>query len=128
LRAAAQQIENGDCTAAAELVRKALASNPNSSNARNLLGICQAQAGEFAGARASFQKALELSPQFAAAHVNLGKLLIGMHEEAAAIQQFKAAIAVDPDILIRDPASYSAFNIFGLCLMSDGKYESAQHA
>ena len=46
LRAAAQQIENGDCTAAAELVRKALASNPNSSNARNLLGICQAQAGE----------------------------------------------------------------------------------
>jgi tetratricopeptide (TPR) repeat protein len=128
LRAAAQQIENGDFTAAAELVRNVLASNPNSSSAHNLLGICQAHDGEFGRARASFQKALELNPQFATAHVNLGKLLIRMHEEAGAIQQFKAAIAVDPDILIQDPASYSAFNIFGLCLMSDGKYESAEQA
>ena len=128
LRDAAQQVEKGECTAAAELVRKVLASSPNSSSAYNLLGICQAQAGDFDEARSSFQRALESNPQFATAHVNLGKLLIRMHEEAAAIQHFKAAIAVDPDILIRDPASYSAFNLFGLCLMSDGKYEDAQHA
>jgi tetratricopeptide (TPR) repeat protein len=128
LRAAVQYIEKGDFTAAAELVRKVLASNSNSSSAYNLLGICQAQAGEFGGARESFQKALELNPQLATAHLNLGKLLIRMHEETAAIQQFKAAIALDSQILVRDPASYSGFNIFGLCLMSDGKYEDARRA
>jgi len=51
-----------------------------------------------------------------------------MHAQAAAMQQFKAAIATDPEIFVRDPASYSAFNIFGLCLMSDGKYEEARQA
>ena len=126
LHAAAEFIERGDCGAAADLVRKILVRDPQSSNAHNLLGICLAQAGEFDGARKSFQKALELNPQLATAHVNLGKLLIRMHEEAAALQQFKAATAIDPQILVRDPASYSAFNIFGLCLMSDGKYEEAR--
>ena len=119
LHAAAEFIERGDCGAAADLVRKILVRDPQSSNAHNLLGICLAQAGEFDGARKSFQKALELNPQLATAHVNLGKLLIRMHEEAAALQQFKAATAIDPQILVRDPASYSAFNIFGLCLMSE---------
>jgi len=128
LQAAAQHIERGNFVAAADLVRKVLASNPKSSGAYNLLGICLAQAGEFEGARKSFQKALELDPQLATAHVNLGRLLIRMREEAAAIQQFKAATAIDPEILVRDPASYPAFNIFGLCLMSDGKYEEAQRA
>jgi len=126
LQLAAHDIERGDFAAATDRVRNVLAGNPNSFIAYNLLGICLAQAGEIEGARNSFQKALELNPKFASAHVNLGQLLIRMHEEAAAIQQFKAATAIDPEILIRDPASYSAFNIFGLCLMSDGKYEEAQ--
>jgi tetratricopeptide (TPR) repeat protein len=128
LQIAAQHIETGDFVGAADLVRKVLAGNPNSSIAYNLLGVCLARAGDIEGARNSFQKALELNPQLAPAHVNLGKLLIRTLEEAAAIQQFKAAIAIDPEILIRDPASYSAFNIFGLCLMSDGKYEEARRA
>ena len=128
LQIAAQHIEGGDFAGAADLVRKVLAGNPNSFIAYNLLGVCLAQAGDIEGARSSFQKALALNPQLASVHVNLGKLLIKMHEEAAAIQQFKAAIAIDPEILIRDPASYSAFNIFGLCLMNDGKYEEARRA
>jgi tetratricopeptide (TPR) repeat protein len=128
LQAAAHEIEGGDFAGAADLVRKVLAGNPNSFIAYNLLGICQAQAGEIEGARNSFQKAFELNPQLASAHVNLGRLLIKMHEEAAAIQQFKAATAIDPEILVRDPTSYSAFNIFGLCLMSDGKHEEARRA
>jgi Tfp pilus assembly protein PilF len=114
LQAAAQHIERGDFAGAADLVRKILVNNPNSFAAYNLLGICQAQTGEIEAARESFQKALELNPQLATAHVNLGKLLIRMHEQAAAMQQFKAAIATDPEILVRDPASYSAFNFRAL--------------
>jgi protein O-GlcNAc transferase len=128
LRAAAQYIESGDYAAAAELVRKVLASNSNSASAYNLLGISRAQASEFEGARESFQKALDLNPQFANAHINLGKVLIKLHEDAAAIQHFKAATAIEPEILVHDPTSYSSFNIFGLCLMSDGKYEEARRA
>jgi len=128
LQAAARQIEKGGCSGAADPVRQFLAANPHSFIAYNLLGICLAQAGEIEGARNSFETALELNPGLATAHVNLGKLLIRMHDESAAIQQFKAAIALDSEILVRDPASYSAFNIFGLCLMSDGKYEEAGRA
>ena len=128
LQVAAQHVERGDFAGAADLVRKILVNNPNSFVAYNLLGVCLAQTGEIEAARESFQKALELNPQLATAHVNLGKLLIRMHAQAAAMQQFKAAIATDPEIFVRDPASYSAFNIFGLCLMSDGKYEEARQA
>ena len=128
LQVAAHNMERGNFTAAADLIRKVLAGNPNSSSAYDLLGICLAQGGEFEGALQSFQKALDLNPQFATAHIHLGKLLISMHDQSAAIQQFKAGIAIDSEILVRDPTSYSSFNIFGLCLMSDGKYEEAQRA
>jgi tetratricopeptide (TPR) repeat protein len=128
LQSAAQYMERGDFAAAAALVRKILVRNPNSPSAYNLLGICQVQSGESEGARQSFEKALELDPRLATARVNLGKLLIRMHEETAALQQFKAAIAIDSEILVRDPTSYSSFNIFGLCLMSDGKFEEARQA
>ena len=111
LRAAAQQIESGMLQVRRILSARFSVINPNSFVAYNLLGICQAQAGEIEAARKSFQKAIELNPALATAHVNLGKLLIRMHEEAAAIRQFKAAIAIDPDIwsATRPPIRRSIF-------------------
>jgi tetratricopeptide (TPR) repeat protein len=126
LQDAAKRIENRDCATATELLAKILVSDPQSAPAYNLLGICRAQAAEYEGARKAFQKAIELNPALATAHVNLGNLLIKMQEDAAAIRQFQAAIAIEPDILTRNPASFVSFNIFGLCMMSDRKYEQAQ--
>ena len=128
LQRAAQEISRGDCAVAVELIRKVLESNPRSPVAYNLLGVCLAQANEADRARSAFEKAIELNPQLASARVNLGRLLIQMHQEATAIDHFKAAIGSDPEILTRDATSYSSFNIFGMCLMSDGKYERAREA
>lgn len=97
LRAAAQSIEKRQFATAAELLRKVLAGDPNSVRAHNLLGICQARTGEYEGARKCFEKAIELNPRFAATRVNLGNLLIGMHEDAAALKEFLAAIAIEPN-------------------------------
>src|SRR2546426_6430375 len=97
LRAAAQSIEKRQFATAAELLRKVLAGDPNSARAYNLVGICQARTGEYEGARKCFEKAIELNPRFAATRVNLGNLLIGMHEDAAALKEFLAAIAIEPN-------------------------------
>jgi tetratricopeptide (TPR) repeat protein len=128
LQAAVQGIERRDFAAAQELIRKVLTSDPKSSPAHNLLGICQVQTGEYEEAKKSFQTAIELNPKFATAHVNLGNLLIRIHDDTSAIKEFKAAIAIEPEILTRDPASFVAFNVFGLCLMADRKYEEARRA
>src|SRR5215472_1684401 len=78
LREAAQSIQQREFGTAAELLRKVLTSDPESSPAYNLLGICQAQTGQYEGARKFFEKAIELDPNFATARVNLGNLLLGM--------------------------------------------------
>jgi len=122
LRLAAQRIRSKDFAGAEEILRKALADKPDSAVAENLLGVCQAQTSRYEVAQKSFEKAIELDPRFPEPRVNLGNVLLGLHEEAAALKQFKTALAIDPGILTRDPNSYSAFNVLGLCLMEDGKY------
>ena len=128
LRLAAQRIRDKDFAVAEEILRKVLADKPDSALAENLLGICQAQTGRYEAAQKSFEKAIELNPRFPEPRVNLGNLLLGLHEEAAALRQFKTALALDPGILTRDTSSFSAFNVLGLCLMDEAKYPDARRA
>jgi len=128
IRAATLKIQSNEFGSAEELLRKVLIEDSRSSVAHNLLGICQAQTGQYEAAQKSFERAVELDPRFALARVNLGNVLLGLHREAAAVKEFKAAIAADPAIFTRDPTSYVAFNIFGLCLMDDRKYAEARRA
>jgi tetratricopeptide (TPR) repeat protein len=125
LETAALKVRAKDFSSAEDLIRRVLAKEPTSSKAYNLLGICQAAKGQYQAAREAFEKAIALNPKVASAHVNLGNLLLGLHEDTGAIKEFKAALAVDPSILTRDPTSYTAFNILGLCLMNDMKYVEA---
>jgi len=128
LRLATQKIGAEDFAAAEEILRKVLMEEPDSAVAENLLGVCQAQTGGYEAAKKSFEKAIELNPKFPDPRVNLGNMLLGMHEEAAAMRQFKAALAIDPGILSRDVTSYSTFNVLGLCLTADHKYVEARRA
>jgi tetratricopeptide (TPR) repeat protein len=125
---AAQRVRVKDFAAAEEILRKVMVEEPDSAVAENLLGVCQAQTGRDEAARKSFAKAIELNPKFPEPRVNLGNLLLGLHEEAAAMRQFKAALAIDPGILTRDASSYSAFNVLGLCLADDRRYSEARRA
>jgi Flp pilus assembly protein TadD len=125
LEIAARKIRAKDFAAGEELISRVLIKEPSSSKAYNLLGVCQSGTGEYEAARKAFEKAIELNPGFASARVNLGILLLGLHKDTEAIKEFKAALAVDPSILTRDPDSYMASNILGLCLMDDKKYVEA---
>ncbi len=125
LAIARNKIREKDYSSAEELIRKVLIKESTSSKAYNLLGVCQTGTGKYEAARVSFEKAIELNPKYASARVNLGILLLGLHEDAAALKQFKAALADDPSILSRDPTSYLSSNILGLCLMDEKKYEAA---
>ena len=49
-----------------------------------------------AEAIATYQKVLELEPQHAAAHINLGTLFYNRQEYRAAEEHYRAAIAIDP--------------------------------
>lgn len=128
IRVATLEIQSKEYASAEELLRKVLTEDSRSPIAHNLLGICQARTGDEEAARESFERAVELDPKFVAARVNLGNLLLGLREWAAALREFKAAIAADPGIFMRDPTSYVAFNIYGLCLMDDRNYIEARRA
>ncbi len=128
IQAATLEIQSKRYASAEEILRNVLTEDSRSPAAHNLLGICQARTGEYEAARESFARAVELDPKFVAARVNLGNLLLGLRETAAALKEFKAAIAADPGIFTRDPTSYVAFNIYGLCLMDDRKYAEARRA
>jgi len=128
LELAAQKIEAKDCAQAQKILDDFLRQNLNSSVAHNLRGICEAQTGQLAAARKSFEKAIKLDPKYVAALVNLGNLLLATHKESVALKQFEAALAHDPDALTRDPTSYTGFNLLGLCRMDQHRYSEAQRA
>jgi tetratricopeptide (TPR) repeat protein len=128
LRLAAQKIRAKDFAAAEDILDKVLREEPGSAVAENLLGVCELQTGRYQAAQKSFEKAIELNPKLPEPRVNLGNMLLGLHEEGAAMSQFKAALAIDPAILSHNASSYSAFNVLGLCLADDGKYSEAQRA
>ena len=111
-----------------EILRQVLVEDPRSSAAHNLLGICQEREGRHEAARESFRKAVELDPKYAPAHTNLGYLLLGERNEAEAIKEFKQAVAADPGVFTRDPTSFMAFDIYGLCLLDDQKYAEARRS
>ncbi len=128
LRSAAYQIKVKHFPQAERLLQQALAKNPRSPEANNLLGVCQAQVGDIEGARKSFEQAIALDEKFAPGYVNLGDLLLNAHDEAGAWKLFRAALAIDPLVLSEDPNSYKHFNIWGLYLMELRKYAEASEA
>jgi Flp pilus assembly protein TadD len=125
---ATKEVQAKDFLAALRHLRTLLATDPDSAEAYNLTGVCEVSLGDYAAAESAFQKSVSLDPHFPAAHVNLGELMLRMHKERAALTQFEAALAVDTNALTQDSQSYQGFNLVGLCLMDEHKYEAASRA
>ena len=66
----------------------------------NKRGVARIGLQRRADARADFQGALEISPNFAPALANLGNLLLEEEEAEAAIAHYEHAIRADPDYAI----------------------------
>ena len=125
---AAKEAQAKDFLAALRHLRTLIAADPHSAEAYNLMGVCEVSLGNYAAAESAFRKSVSLDSHFAAAHKNLGELMLGMHKERAALTQFEAALAAEPNALTQDPQSYQGFNLLGLCLMDEHKYEAARRA
>ena len=85
-----------DWKAAEEHFRAAIREYPQYAMAYNNLGIVLFQAGDPAGARAAFQKALDLNDHYGQAYVNLGRLLYTQGDPAGAASLMDKALSADP--------------------------------
>lgn len=79
---------------ALELAEKAFSSHPDSAMAYNLLGWAYIAKKDFAKARQNLEKALQLDPNLAAAHLNLGQLEQTQNNASAAFKHYEKTIEI----------------------------------
>jgi DNA-binding transcriptional MerR regulator len=82
---------------------------------------CDLEVSDPAQAREAYEHALELDPDLADAHVNLGRLLHVAGERGRAEPHYREAVKLDPD----DPTPH--FNL-GVLLEEQGRRDEAVHA
>jgi tetratricopeptide (TPR) repeat protein len=90
LAAARSALDAGDPANAAAHAQAALALDPASASALNLLGVSQRRLGQFGEARAAFERAAGTAPGYAAPQRNLGILLdLYLGDPAAALPYYE---------------------------------------
>jgi len=111
----ALQMQGKDPLAALEVAARL---SPWDAEALRNLGIAQLTAGRIDACIVSFQRALQVKPDYFEAHVNLGNALVsrGLYEQGA--QHLRRAVALEPDYA-------EAHNNLGNALMQVGKIEDA---
>ena len=126
LRRIQELLQNGDKAGAREQIVSALKEYPLEPVLHNFLGVLEAQQGEYRKAESSFRKAIQLSPGYAGAYLNLGRLYqenIGQDPDAV-----KKGIAAYRGVLRRDPASVEANYQVAVLLQREGLFrESLEH-
>jgi len=87
----------GHYSDAVTLYEDTLAKNPGCWMADNNLGVCLIDRGPLQGAIARLRRAIELKPDYADAHNNLGNALSRLPGGSAeAVAEFEAALGLDP--------------------------------
>ncbi|NWG14506.1 MAG: tetratricopeptide repeat protein [Acidobacteria bacterium] len=95
-------LQQGSWEEARRQLTDALGQFPREPSLHNFMGVVEAQAGHYAAAEGAFEKALELSPRFTGAAVNLGRLYqenAGKDPKARvkALQVYQRILAYKPD-------------------------------
>ncbi len=72
-----QLIQQGDLAEARIQLTRALKDFPREAGLHNLLGVVEAQQGNYRPAESNFEKAIEEDPRFTGAYLNLGRLYQG---------------------------------------------------
>ncbi len=114
--------ENSLATAAAEdpvlrLLQSRVEHGPHHSDSWRMLGKAFADRGDSVAAIETLGRALELDPTNAAAHFNLGQVLLSQTNTEAAKRHFEACISIAPE-------SAYAGEIFALQLLPPASHES----
>ena len=87
---------HGDLDGALPLAARAVAQDPSSAAAHNLLGAVHASAGRSDEAARVFAAALALDPADAAIYINLGRLALSSGNTALSVERFSEALTIDP--------------------------------
>lgn len=88
-------LRRGDADGAVKLLERALAANPDVSEAANLLGLAWLRKGEAVKGEAQFREAIRLQPDMAAAHGNLANVLAGRQELVGARRHFEKSLELN---------------------------------
>jgi tetratricopeptide (TPR) repeat protein len=88
-------LAEGKAGEAVEQFRLAAKFNPEDEDVFYNLGLAQARAGSNEAAKLSYQKSLEIYPDYVEAHNNLGNLLVHEGKFSEAIEHFHAALRND---------------------------------
>jgi Tfp pilus assembly protein PilF len=86
----------GDLDKAESAWRGVIAENPDNPKALNNLGLLASQRHQYAEAKGFFQRAMELKPNLADPHLNLGDTYLKMGLRGPAELQLRAAVAISP--------------------------------
>ena len=125
LALAVSKMESGEPAQAAAMAGKARAVNPGDSRGHYLyaLALFKQNAGDEAARRAqaiaALRKAIGLNPGDARSHALLGQLLLASGNPAAAAQEWRAALKVDPE-------NTTALYQLGLLSRQEGKTDEAR--
>lgn len=118
LSAAMRHLQAGRPATAAAIARELLARRPHDGELWNLLGAAASELGETEPAREALQRAVELAPDHAPAHYNLGRLLAREGRLEAAIERYERALTLQPRFVL-------ALNNLGNALRRLGRLEEA---
>jgi len=87
----------GDYRKAAQVIRKGLSREKNSSQGYYNLAIAQKGLNQLSMAVSAYKEALRLEPETAEAHLNLGNVYLEMGNNSEALRCFNRALAIRPD-------------------------------
>jgi tetratricopeptide (TPR) repeat protein len=118
-----QLIQDHDLEEASREILEAAKQYPSDAGFDNLLGIVEAQQGNYTAAEKSFQQALKRQPKFTGASLNLGRL----YQENSAVdsQARRKALAVYLGVLAYDPKNAEANYQSAALLLEKGKYRDS---
>jgi len=116
-----QLVLKGDLRGAKTRLNELLRTRSNNAAALNLLGVVQAQEGEYRAAEKSFRKAITAAPDSIETYLNLGRLY--QENKAKDAQAGTKGIEVYEGILRLDPSNDEANYQCALLLGMSGSYE-----
>jgi tetratricopeptide (TPR) repeat protein len=92
------KLRREDLDGAIELLRRAIISKPDFSDAQKNLGSLLARKGKLEEAVKAYQKALELRPGDARAHFDLGNIFLRQNKSDEALAEYSKAVEQAPDL------------------------------
>jgi len=107
--------KKNDTGSAIDHLQKAVALDPQYMEAHNSLGVCYIATGQYSGALAEFQKALEMDPHNSGLQSNVAAALLGLHEPADAERAARRSVDLNG-------ASARAHYLLALAMLEQGRF------